>query len=49
MSVLQIAEIARELSDEFRIKTSSAMPWGTIKGISNLLAHAYGEVDENML
>ena len=49
MSVLQIGEIAGNLSEEFRKETSNEMPWNMIKGMRNLLAHAYGEIDAEKL
>lgn len=49
MSVLQIGEIAGNLSEEFRKETSKEMPWNMIKGMRNLLAHAYGEIDAEKL
>ena len=49
MSVLQIGEIAGNLSEDFRKETSNEMPWSMIKGMRNLLAHAYGEIDAEKL
>ena len=49
MSILQVGELSGGLSEEFRKKTSDEMPWAMIRGMRNLLAHAYGEIDEAML
>ena len=49
MCILQIGELANSLSEEFRQATSEKMPWKMIRGMRNLLAHAYGEVDEEIV
>ena len=49
MCILQIGELANSLSEDFRQKTSAQMPWRMIRGMRNLLAHAYGEVDEEIV
>ena len=49
MSILQVGELANGLSEEFRKETASEMPWGMIRGMRNWLAHAYGEIDEDMI
>ena len=49
MSVLQIGELANGLSDEFKNATSNEIPWRMIRGMRNVLAHAYGEIDEDAL
>lgn len=49
MCILQIGELANALSEEFRGQTKGEIPWRMIRGTRNLLAHAYGEVDERIL
>lgn len=44
LSILQIGELAGNLSDEYRQSTSE-MPWRQIRGLRNIVAHSYGEVD----
>ena len=46
MCILQIGELAGGLSEEFREATRSEMPWGSVRGMRNLLAHNYGNADE---
>ena len=47
--ILQIGELAGGLSEEYRRKTASRIQWGPIKGMRNLVAHSYGNVDRNIL
>ena len=49
MGILQIGELAGNLSEEYRAKTSKAIPWSNIKGMRNTVAHDYGSVDEGLL
>lgn len=49
MCVLQIGELANGLSEEYRESTKQSMPWGMIRGMRNWLAHAYTEIDENVI
>ena len=49
MCILQIGEMANSLSPEFREETKEQMPWGMIRGMRNWLAHAYTEMDENII
>ena len=44
LSILQIGELAGKLSDEYRQSTTE-MPWRQIRGLRNIVAHSYGEVD----
>lgn len=44
LSILQIGELAGNLSDEYRQSTAE-MPWRQIRGLRNIVAHSYGEVD----
>lgn len=43
MCILQIGELGGQLSGEFR-STHAQMPWHEIKGIRNVMAHAYGSI-----
>lgn len=46
MCILQICELAGHLSDDFR-NSHPELPWHQIRGMRNLLAHDYGNVDIN--
>lgn len=48
LSILQIGELAGRLSDEYRQSTTE-MPWREIRGLRNIVAHSYGEVDFEMI
>jgi uncharacterized protein with HEPN domain len=48
MSIMQIGELVGGLSEEFKSATRSQMPWGMMKGMRNIFAHAYitiGKID----
>lgn len=44
LCILQIGELAGNLSDEFR-RTYADIPWREIKLMRNIVAHKYGTVD----
>ena len=44
MSLLQIGELVGHLSDDFK-KSNDQIPWKQIRGLRNIVAHAYGSVD----
>lgn len=48
LSILQIGELAGKLSDEYKQSTTE-MPWRQIRGLRNIVAHSYGEVDFEMI
>ena len=48
MSLLQIGELARKLSDEF-IGETSDIPWKQIKGMRNYFAHDYENMKKDMI
>ena len=48
MYVYQIGELTIKLSDEFKEEVKT-VPWREIKGMRNIFAHEYGEVDEARL
>ncbi len=47
--ILQIGELGGGLSLEYRQKTASRIQWSLIKGMRNLVAHSYGNVNRNIL
>lgn len=49
MCIFQIGELANGLSEDFRQKTSREIPWRMIRGMRNVLAHSYGEIDEEVI
>lgn len=44
MPILQIGELAKQLSAEFRAE-SRAIPWRAVAGMRDIFAHHYGAVD----
>ena len=48
MPILQIGELAKNLSDGFRIE-NDAIPWRAIMGMRDIFAHHYGSVDYSEL
>ena len=42
--LLQIGEMAGQLSTDFQAKTSDVMDWGLMKGMRNVVAHHYGVI-----
>ncbi len=49
MCVLQIGELAKHLSDDYKQYTCDEIPWHQIQGIRNVIAHEYGKVDADSL
>lgn len=45
MPVFQIQELSIHLSDEFKEKTKNEIPWKELRGMRNLFAHNYLEMD----
>ena len=43
LCILQIGELCKALSLDFR-KTHAGMPWSQIRGMRNVVAHAYGAI-----
>lgn len=41
MCIMQIGELSKKLSAEFKQHTSEQIPWNEIKGMRNLFAHTY--------
>ena len=48
MCILQIGELVSKLTDEFKAKHTT-MPWREIKGMRNIAAHNYGQIDPDIL
>ena len=48
MPVLQIGELAKNLSEEFRVK-HNALPWRAMIRMRDLFAHHYGSLDYEQL
>lgn len=46
MSIMQIGELSIGLSDEFKHTEGAEMPWGSIRGMRNMYAHAYAKMDK---
>ena len=49
MCVLQIGELAKHLSEEFKTQTVAEIPWHQIQGLCNVVAHEYGKIDTESL
>lgn len=47
--ILQIGELGGGLSLEFRQQTANRIQWSLIKGMRNLVAHSYGNVNRGIL
>jgi uncharacterized protein with HEPN domain len=48
MDILQIGELTTHLTDGFKAKYSG-QPWKDIKGMRNIAAHHYGDLDIDIL
>ena len=48
-SILQIGELSSGLSAEYQEATSGKMQWGAIKGMRNMVAHNYGNMDRKII
>ncbi len=44
LCLLQIGELVKKLSDEF-IQAHTNIPWRAIRGMRNVVAHEYGNID----
>jgi uncharacterized protein with HEPN domain len=49
MSLMQIGELSVKLTDEFKDKTKEEVQWGEIRGMRNMLAHAYSSMEEDII
>ena len=43
--ILQIGELAGKISAALRAETEGELPWSAIRGMRNVVAHDYGNVD----
>lgn len=48
-SILQIGELSRGLSAEYRQATANRVQWGPMKAMRNLVAHNYGKMDQAII
>ena len=48
LCVMQIGELTNHISEAFK-NTHSAIPWKSIRGMRNLVAHEYGNLDTTIL
>lgn len=48
LCILQIGELTNTLTEDFRAKYTG-VPWKSIKGMRNIVAHAYGTVDPEVV
>ncbi len=44
MCILQIGELSAHLSEDFK-EVYNGVPWRNIKGMRNIIAHKYGDID----
>lgn len=49
MCVLQIGELAKRLSEEYKMHTIDEIPWHQVQGLRNVVAHEYGNIDTESL
>ena len=49
MCVLQIGELTKKLSQEYKQQTATEIPWHQIQGLRNVVAHNYGKIDTEAL
>jgi uncharacterized protein with HEPN domain len=49
MCILQIGELANGLSQEFRNATCDSVHWHLVRGMRNWIAHAYNEVEDEVV
>ena len=48
MSILNIGELTKHLSDEFKAENSE-IPWKQITGMRDIAAHGYSEMDDDII
>jgi len=49
MKIFQIGEISTNLTEEFKEYSSSKVHWPKVRGMRNVVAHAYDNLDEERL
>ena len=47
--IMQIGELAGKLSAEFRSASADRIQWGPVKGMRNLVAHDYANVNQDII
>ena len=48
MCLLQLGELSNRLSETFK-ETHREIPWASIRGLRNMVAHEYGSVDPQII
>jgi uncharacterized protein with HEPN domain len=49
MSMMQIGELSAGLSEDFKRETSGIIPWGLVKSMRNMFAHAYHSMEKDTI
>ncbi|MCL2301396.1 MAG: DUF86 domain-containing protein [Firmicutes bacterium] len=49
MKIFQIGEISTKLTEPFRDRSMQKIHWPKVRGMRNIVAHAYGNLDEDRL
>ena len=49
MCIMQIGELSRGLSDDFKKKTSDKIPWGLVRSMRNMFAHTYHSMEKDTI
>lgn len=49
MSLMQISELSRTLTDDFIEATKDKIQWRAVKGLRNWIAHEYMDLDMNII
>ena len=49
MCVMQVGELANGLTEEFRKETGNEVPWHLIRGMRNMVAHSYNDLDVEII
>lgn len=47
--ILQIGELCNGLSEEYRKITEGEIQWNAIRGLRNIVAHAYGTIKKDII
>lgn len=48
-SIMQIGELSGGLSENYRKATSNRVQWGPMKGMRNMVAHSYGNMNREII
>jgi uncharacterized protein with HEPN domain len=49
MSIMQIGELSVKLTDEFKDRTKEQVQWNSIRGMRNMFAHNYSDMNESII